>query len=163
MAKTILCPTRGGRPSYPNQDQAIALAKERNAELLFLYVSNVRFLGRTASPILVDIETELDEMGEFLLTMAQERAEKAGVKADITVHRGGFREALKKIMEEREISAVVLGSSSEGTGYTTREYIEELSAEMSTKSGVEFIIVHEGKILSSHKPVSPQERGQESG
>jgi nucleotide-binding universal stress UspA family protein len=117
-------------------------------------------LGRTASPILVDIETELDEMGEFLLTMAQERAEKAGVKADIIVRRGAFRKALKNIMEEREISTVVLGSSAEGTGYTTREYIEELSAEMSAKTGVEFIVVHEGKVLSSHKPASPQEAGQ---
>ena len=155
MSKTILAPTRGGRASYPNQDRAIEIAKERGASILFLYVTDVRFLGRTASPILVDIETEIDEMGEFLLTMAQERASEAGVKAEITVRRGMFREVLKEIMEERKIDAVVLGSSAEGTGFTTQDYIEALSAKMSSSTGIEFIVVHEGKILSTHKSGPP--------
>lgn len=155
MTKTILAPTRGGRASYPNQDRAIEIAKERGAIILFLYVTDVRFLGRTASPILVDIETEIDEMGEFLLTMAQERASRAGVKAEITVRRGMFREVLRGVIEERKIDAVVLGSSSEGTGFTTRDYIEELSGKMSALTGIEFIVVHEGAILSTHKSSLP--------
>jgi nucleotide-binding universal stress UspA family protein len=163
MTQTILAPTRGGRASYPNQDQVIRIAEERNAEILFLYVTDVRFLGHTASPILVDIETEIDEMGEFLLTMAQERARKAGVKAKITVRRGAFRQVLREIIAEQEIHAVVLGSSSEGTGFTTHEYIEELSAEMSAKTGIEFIVVHEGKILNTYKPGSKQEAEEKNG
>lgn len=157
MAKTILAPTRGGRASYPNQDRAIDIAKEREAIILFLYVTDVRFLGRTASPILVDIETEIDEMGEFLLTMAQERAAIAGVKSEITVRRGVFREVLREVIEEREIDAVVLGSSSEGTGFTTQDYIEDLSAKMSALTGIEFIVVHEGQILSTHKSGPPED------
>jgi hypothetical protein len=50
----ILCPTRGGKGSYPNQDRAIAIAKERGAEILFLYITNVEFLGLTAAPKLID-------------------------------------------------------------------------------------------------------------
>jgi hypothetical protein len=70
---TILRPTRGGEASYPNQDRAIKLAKERDADLLLLYVANVHFLDRLAGPVIVDVETELEEMGEFLLALAQER------------------------------------------------------------------------------------------
>lgn len=164
MTKTILAPTRGGKASYSNQDRAIEIAKEHGATILFLYVTDVRFLGRTAAPIVVDIETEIDEMGEFLLTMAQERAAMAGVKAEITVRRGVFREVLKEVIQEREIDAVVLGSSSEGTGFTTQDYIEELSAKMSALTGIEFIVVHEGDILSTHKSGPPQDiQENESG
>ena len=149
MNKMILCPTRGGRSSYPNQDLAIELAKKRQADLLFLYVSNVRFLGMIASPVVVDVETELDEMGDFLLTMAQERAEKAGVHADTTVRRGAFQEVLHEVIHEYPINTVVLGSSTAGTGITTPEFVQSLVAAMSDETGLEFIIALDGKIIST--------------
>ncbi|MGD8806483.1 MAG: hypothetical protein PVH65_11560, partial [Chloroflexota bacterium] len=43
---TVLYPTRGGDSTHSNQDWACDLAKERNARLIFLYVSNVSFLDR---------------------------------------------------------------------------------------------------------------------
>ena len=152
MSNIILCPTRGGKESYPNQDRAIALAKERGAEVLFLYITNVEFLDLTAAPILIDIETEMDEMGEFMLAMAQERADKASVKATTLVHRGHFREVLIDVLEERQIDTVVLGISAGGTGVVTAEYIRELASEISDKTGVEFVVVHQGEIMNTYKP-----------
>ena len=152
MSNIILCPTRGGKDSYPNQDRAIALAKERGAEVLFLYITNVEFLDLTAAPILIDIETEMDEMGEFMLAMAQERAEKANVKASTLVHRGRFREVLIDVLEERRIDTVVLGISAGGTGVVTAEYIRELANEIGGKTGVEFVVVHQGEIINTYKP-----------
>ena len=152
MSNIILCPTRGGKGSYPNQDRAIAIAKERGAEVLFLYITNVQFLGLTAAPKLIDIETEMDEMGEFMLTMAQERAENASVNALTLVQRGQFREVLIDFIEEHQIDTVVLGSSAGGTGVITAEYIQELVDEISGKTGVEFIVVDQGEIVSTYKP-----------
>ena len=152
MKNRILCPTRGGRASYANQDRAIALAKEREAELLFLYVSNVKFLGLTSLPFIVDIETELDEMGDFILTMAQERADKAGVQAEITVERGVFHEVVKTVIKEHEINTVVLGSSQAGTGFTTEEYVQKLGETISQEMGVEFIVLRDGEIQKVFKP-----------
>lgn len=152
MSDIILCPTRGGEGSYPNQDRAIAIADERGAEVLFLYITNVQFLGLTAAPKLIDIETEIDEMGEFMLTMAQERAENAGVKALTLVRRGQFREVLIDVIEEYEIYTVVLGSSAGGTGVITSEYIQELVNAISGKTGVEFVVVDQGEIVSTYKP-----------
>jgi nucleotide-binding universal stress UspA family protein len=151
MTKIILCPTRGGKDSYPNQDRAIAIAKERGAEVLFLYVTNVEFLGLTAAPKLIDIEDELDEMGEFMLTMAQERAEKASVNALALVQRGHFREVLIDVIEEHDIDTVVLGSSAGGTGMVTAAYVHNLADEISGKTGVEFIVVDRGEIVNTFK------------
>lgn len=152
MKNRILCPTRGGKASYANQDQAIALARERDAELLFLYVSNVKFLGLTSLPFIVDIETELDEMGEFILLMAQERAEKAGVHAEITVERGVFHEVIKSVIQEKQINTVVLGSSQEGTGVTTEDYVQKLGETISQDMQVEFIVLRDGEIQKTFKP-----------
>lgn len=152
MSNMILCPTRGGRDSYPNQDRAITLAKERGAGVLFLYITNVEFLDLTASPVLVDVEHELDEMGEFMLTMAQERAEKSGVTASTLLKHGHFREVLIEVIEDNQIDTVVLGSSAGGTGIVTKEYIDDLIDEIGGKTGVEFIVVDQGEIVNTFKP-----------
>lgn len=152
MAKIILCPTRGGEGSYPNQDRAIAIAKARGAEILFLYVTNVEFLGLTAAPKLIDIETELDEFGEFMLTIAQERAENASVDASTLVMRGQFSEVLIEVIEKYPIETVVLGSSAGGTGVVTEEYIQELVDHIHSKTGVEFIVVDHGEIVKTYQP-----------
>ncbi|MGD8632963.1 MAG: universal stress protein, partial [Anaerolineales bacterium] len=108
--KKILTPTRGGEASKPNQDRAIQLAKEQDAELYFLYIADVSFLDRLASPVLVDMEAELSEMGEFVLAIAQERAAKQGVDAKALVQSGVFSEVIATVIEEHEIDTLILGS-----------------------------------------------------
>jgi nucleotide-binding universal stress UspA family protein len=150
---TILRPTRGGETSNPNQDRAIALAKERDADLLLLYVANVHFLDRLAGPVIVDVETELEEMGEFLLALAQERAERAGVRAKTLVLRGEFREALEQVIQEHEeITTLVLGSAAGGTGVAPPGYLEDLVQWCHTECGIEVIVVDGGEIIEHHKP-----------
>ena len=152
MTNTILCPTRGGEASYPNQDSAISMAIERGADLIFLYVSNVHFLDLIAAPKVFDIEAEMDEMGDFLLTMAQERGSQAGIEADAIVRRGEFRETLKDIIEEYQVTTVVLGAAGEETGVLTEDYIDTLSEEMCSETGTEFIVVHQGEIVKTFTP-----------
>jgi nucleotide-binding universal stress UspA family protein len=149
---TILCPTRGGEASIPNQQRAIAIAKERGSELIFLHISNVEFLDNFASPVLVDMEAELENMGEFLLAMAQERAEKAGVQADTVVCHGIFREALKKVIEERQVTTVVLGSSPEVMGSMDKEYLSDLVQWIIREAPAEIFIVLEGEIVDHIQP-----------
>ena len=149
---TILCPTRGGEASIPNQQRAIAIAKERGSELIFLHISNVEFLDNFASPVLVDMEAELENMGEFLLAMAQERAEKAGVQADTVVCHGVFREALKKVIEERQVTTVVLGSSPEDMGSMDKEYLSDLVQWIIREAPAEIFIVLEGEIVDHIQP-----------
>ena len=148
---TILCPTRGGERSFPNQDRAAALAKERNAELIFLYINDVTFLNQVASPVLIDLEAELEEMGEFLLTMAQDRAAKLGVEAQAIVRQGVFREAIAEVIPEFGVDILVLGSSDEDAGHTTSDYLRSLSAKLSQEHGIEVILLSDGDIVTTIK------------
>ena len=151
--KKILCPTRGGEASIPNQMQAVSLAKERGTSVIFLHISDIHFLDHVASPVDVEVvQEQLEEMGEFLLVMAQERAREAGVEAEAEVRQGEFRQTLEAVIEEHEISAVVLGSGSQGTGITTPEYRQGLAEYLAQHYGVEVIISAVGEILHHVKP-----------
>lgn len=149
----ILYPTRGADPTHRNQKFVIDMARERGADLLFLYVADVQFLEHFASPVRADIvQAELEELGEFLLVMAQERAEKAAVHAGIEVRHGTFSHALQDAIEEHDVTTVVLGRPVEDTGITTVEYLTNLAQFLLTDAGVEVFVVHAGEVVEHHKP-----------
>jgi nucleotide-binding universal stress UspA family protein len=130
----ILCATRGGKASYRAQDAAIALAKERGDELLFLFVVNISFLDRTARAVRPDVvEVEMAKMGEFLLEMARERAMERGVVADTILRRGTLHEELKTAIPELRVTSVVLGRPAEGGVYSLED-LEVLAAKIEAES-----------------------------
>jgi nucleotide-binding universal stress UspA family protein len=148
----ILYPTRGGDPTYSNQDWAISLALEREADLLLLYVSNVRFLDLLAGPVRVNlVEAELEELGEFLLTMAQERAEKAGQPAETFVRHGSFREALLEVAKEYNVSTVVLGYPTTDAAITTQEFINSVAKFLQSEIGVEVYVLETGDLVDHYQ------------
>ena len=149
----VLCPTRGGKSSIPNQQWAIQFAKERNARLIFLYVADVQFLNHLTSTLLVDIVHELDELGEFLLAMAQDRARQAGVEADTLVRQGIFREALAEVIEKERVNTVIVGTFARGTGVTDERYLTVLAATVQAK-GVEMLVVEAGELVQRYAPDS---------
>jgi nucleotide-binding universal stress UspA family protein len=136
----ILCATRGGEASIQTQTRAIAIAKEQDAEIRFLYVADVQFSGNLPGSIMRDVAAELENMGEFLLQKAKERAQKEGVIASTVVKHGNFRSALVEAAREAEASRIVLGSPGE-TSVLQREYLEKLAADITKQSGVETVIV----------------------
>jgi nucleotide-binding universal stress UspA family protein len=105
----ILCATRGGEASHRTQDAAIALAKEQGDELIFLYVADSSFLNQTAAPLVIDVESRLVKMGEFLLLIAQERAAAQGVSAQTIVREGRLRAEMVGAARELEVDLIVLG------------------------------------------------------
>ena len=137
---TILCATRGGEASIHTQERAIALAKAGDTDLVFFYVADVQFLNLAGAAIVVDVATEIEHMGEFLLLMAKERAEKAGVKAETLVKRGLFREVLIEAAQEVEASLIVLGSPDEKDS-EMRAVLEAVAAAVQEETGIETIIV----------------------
>ena len=141
---TILCATRGGEASIYTQDYAISLAKSQEAEVAFLYVADVQFLNKAVAAIVVDVATEIEHMGEFLLLMAKERAEKAGVSARTLTKRGIFRQALIEAAEEVQATLIVLGSPKEHN-LTKRSLLEEVVDKVKEETGIEAIIVDESE------------------
>lgn len=146
---TILFPTRGGQASYPNQDRAIALAQEREARLIFMYVTDVRFITLMARPSVVNLEENIEEMGEFLLAMAQERAAKQGVEAGMVVRRGVFQQALLHVIQAEDVDIVVLGAPTGSTGVTTPDYRKSIIRGLIDETGVEVLVVDDGEIVDA--------------
>ena len=139
---TILCATRGGDASYRTQDAAIALAKERGDELLFIYVVDIRFLDKTARAVRPDVVTaEMEKMGEFLLAMAQERAQKQGVKARYMLCHGDLRDELKTAACGEAVDLVVLGQPAGAESAFTLADLEACAAEIEAEAGVEACII----------------------
>lgn len=138
---TILCATRGGEASHRTQDAAIALAKERGDELCFLYVVDLRFLDKTAAPIVVDVESELVKMGEFLLAIACERAAAQGVQAEMCVRRGPFLEALESAALEEGADAIAFGQPAGPESAFSLADLERLTARIEADTGIKTYII----------------------
>lgn len=137
----ILCATRGGEASRLTQDKAIAMAKESGATLMFLYVVDLHFLDKTAAPIVVDVEEELSDMGEFLLLLACERAAAQGIQAKTTLRKGTMREEIKLAAKEEGASLVFLGRPvGKGSAFQMAS-LEEFAAEIENETGVKTVIV----------------------
>lgn len=138
----ILCATRGGEASYRTQDAAIALAQERGDELLFLYVVDIRFLDKTARAVRPDVVTaEMEKMGEFLLVMAQERAQKQGVMASYVLRHGSLRDELKATVRDQDATAVVLGKPAGDESVFALESLQAFAAELEADTGCQAFVL----------------------
>jgi nucleotide-binding universal stress UspA family protein len=137
----ILCATRGGEASYRTQQAAIELAKASGDEIVFLYVIDLSFLNKTAAPIVVDVENEVDQMGDFFLLMAKELAAEHGVEARVITRKGSVRAEIKNAAQDEGATLVVLGRP---TGKQSKFQISSLRSfadEIETETGVKVMIV----------------------
>jgi len=137
----ILCATRGGEASLHAQNAAIALAKERGDELAFLYIIDLKFLDKTAAPIMVDVENELSELGNFLLLVAKERASAEGVKTRTLCRKGNVQEEIKKAALEINATLVVLGIPEEESSAFQLSNLQTFADEIKDETGIEVRIV----------------------
>ena len=138
----ILCATRGGEASYRTQDATIELAQERGDEILFLYVMDIEFLKKTAHAVRPDVVmAEMEKMGEFLLAMAQERAQKQGVSADYVLRHGDLRQELIAAARELDVALVVLGKPTGEESAFAMAGLESFAAQIKAEAGVETRII----------------------
>jgi nucleotide-binding universal stress UspA family protein len=138
----ILCATRGGEASYRTQDAAIALAQEQGDELLFLYVVDIGFLDKTASAVRPDVvATELENLGQFLLLMAEERAEKHNVRAGHILRHGELRKELKAAAQLPDVTLVVLGRPAGEESAFVPAGLAEFASEIESETGTPVRIV----------------------
>ncbi|UCE00520.1 MAG: universal stress protein [Chloroflexota bacterium] len=136
----ILCPTRGGPQGYRNQDKAIAYAKIRDDLLIFLYVVDLHFLDKTAAPVVVDVGNEIQDMGEFMLLMAKERAKERGIDAKTILRKGKVREEIKAVALEENATLILLGRPGDEKSAFQISELEEYAAEIEKETGIKSII-----------------------
>jgi nucleotide-binding universal stress UspA family protein len=140
--KKILCATRGGEASKRTQEAVIAIAKEKGASVLFLFVVDVEFLKLTARGVRPEVvATEMEHMGEFLLAMACERAEAQGVKAEMCVRHGPLLEALKSAALEEGADAIAFGRPAGPESSFSLADLERFTGQIEEETGIETHIV----------------------
>ncbi|MBE0529117.1 MAG: universal stress protein [Thermoleophilia bacterium] len=137
----VLCATRGGEASYIAQDAAIALAKTKGDELIFLYVADISFLDQMAIPLVVNVESRLEKLGHFQLVMAQERAAAQGIEAQAIVRIGHLRAELVDVAKEIGATIIVMGRSLGPESAFTDAAIKAFVADLQTETGVEVRIL----------------------
>ena len=137
----ILCATRGGADSERTQQAAIALAKERGDELVFLYVADSSFLDNIAAPVVVDVEGELDQMGRFQLSLAQEQAAEQGVDAQVAISHGHLQ--IQLVLAARELGAttIVLGRPQGRFAVFDEANLQTFARELEANTGAEVLVV----------------------
>jgi nucleotide-binding universal stress UspA family protein len=133
----ILCATRGGEDSQHTQQAAIALAKERDDELVFIYVADTSFLSQIAAPVLVDVEAELDQMGRFQLAIAQEQAAEQGVNAQVTIRHGRLRTELILAARDLRATLIILGRPRGRLAVFDEADLQLLAADLKLQTGAE--------------------------
>jgi nucleotide-binding universal stress UspA family protein len=137
----ILCATRGGEGSQATQDRAIALAREHGDELVFLFVVDISFLSQMAAPIVVDVESRLERMGQFQLAVAQERAAVQDIQVQTMVRRGRLRSELALAAQELGATLIVLGRPSRQTAVFEHDTLQAFAAGLRAETGIEVRIV----------------------
>jgi nucleotide-binding universal stress UspA family protein len=140
----ILCPTRGGEGSHRTQEAAIAMARERGDELVFLYVVDLDFLDKTERAVRPDVVAEeMRHLGEFLLGIAQERAQNEGVEAGAVLREGHVRTEIMAAAVEEGATLVVLGQAQEHdeTSHFEPERLFKLAEQIEADTGIEVRVV----------------------
>jgi nucleotide-binding universal stress UspA family protein len=135
----ILCATRGGQASQPTHLKAIEIALDRNAELLFLYVFDQRAIQQVATPIVINVSSQMQHMRAFLRNTAQRQATKAGVQARVRVRAGSLREQIQAIANEQKVDLIIMGNPSEKSSLFKREALQALADEIEAETGIEVL------------------------
>lgn len=124
----ILCAVRGGPQSQLTVTRAVELAREHDAELVFLYVVDAEFLGYATVGRPSVILKELRATGAFTMEMLRERVAHDGIDTDYVVHTGDVGRQIIESVRWQDADTLVMGRpvKSPRDEYLHREELQEL-------------------------------------
>jgi nucleotide-binding universal stress UspA family protein len=141
----IVCAVRGGPASQSTINRAINLAREAALPLYFIYVVNLDFLSHTASSRVHTITEEMQEMGDFILLNAREKAHAKGIDAQGVVRKGNVGEQIIIMCKEVDADYLILGQPRglENKDVFTHEIINQFRRRIESISGAQIVLVVE--------------------
>ncbi len=115
MYKHILCPIDGSPTSACGMTHAIALAKDQNAQLHFLYVVDNYFpvVDATGDVNYIEISEKLREHGKTILSKAKEAATLVGlsVNSKLVESTGGqIHKSILNVAKNCHADLIVMGT-----------------------------------------------------
>jgi nucleotide-binding universal stress UspA family protein len=140
---TIVCAVRGGEASRATQDYAVRLARSRQARLLFFYTVDPAEVPPIHESEARGILEEMVWLGRVLLRMAQRRAERHGVSAEVVLGRGPLRTAVEELLRREPAELLIMGAPRhESTGALfAGEGVNDYAQSLEEATGVKVQIV----------------------
>lgn len=107
----IVCATGNGVQSRNVQAAAIELARAQRKRLVFLHVVDLRQLGDLEEALRPAAQAELAWLGEAMLRLAQDRADRRGVAAGGQILHGNVCDALESYLRDHAVDQLLLGAA----------------------------------------------------
>ena len=139
----IVCATRGGEAGRRTQERAIALARERGDDLVFLCVFDPAFAGNLSADLSEAVVQEQQWLGRILMNVAQSRARKQGVDAHAVVRSGPVVESIEEFVLESCASMLVIGKPKVDSDLGTfkLDNVQSCADQMVDDTGIEVVVV----------------------
>jgi nucleotide-binding universal stress UspA family protein len=145
---SIVCGVTGSAHAQKAALEAALLAKQHNANLVYVYAVDITFLrgGITMKLTPKFVEESIVRMGEHILAMAEELAKAQGVTPKKVVRKGSVLEVLKAVVLEEKADLLVLGHEKR-TFFEKALFkgnVEDHIQALKAQTGVEVTVVHNG-------------------
>jgi nucleotide-binding universal stress UspA family protein len=139
----IVCATRGSEASRRTQERAIALAQEREAPLIFLFVVDAALVKPANKDLAEMVIDELERLGQRLLCIAQARAREQGVEAEMAIRHGDVQQEVEGFLREVDAGVLVIGAPRSGAEHPAFDPagLDEFAERIRAGTGVEVIVV----------------------
>jgi nucleotide-binding universal stress UspA family protein len=139
----IVCATRGGEAGRRTQERAIALAKERGAELIFLCVFDPNFAGPLNNTLAAAVQEEQHWLGRVLMGVAQARAREQGLEAGAEVHSGPVQQGIEDFLCQAGASTLVIGEARVDSPLAAfrRGQVLSCAEQVEQRIGIEVVVV----------------------
>lgn len=113
MFTDILVPTDGSDARQVAVDQGVAIARQFETTVHFLYVVDVgtEMSASAVGDIADDLTTTLEDMAADALNTAESQAEEAGVQYERTILEGVPHEAILDYSTDHDIDLIVMGET----------------------------------------------------
>ncbi len=143
--KKIVCGVTGSEHSLKAAGEATRLAKENQAELIFVYVVDATFLkGMTVQLTTEFAQKTLENLGAHILERAEEIAASQGVLNSKKILRpGSILEELKKIIDEEQADLLVIGHEERSffEKILFKGEVEDHIQELINRTGVSVLVI----------------------
>jgi nucleotide-binding universal stress UspA family protein len=139
----IVCATRGGEAGRRTQERAIALAKERGTELIFLCVFDPNFAGSLSKALSAAVVEEQQWLGRSLVSVAQARAQEQGVEAGAVVLSGVILDSIVAFLCESGASTLVIGEAKIDSALSAFRHgmVQSCARHVEQNTNVEVVVV----------------------
>ena len=139
----IICAIRGGPSSQSTITHAIEIAKQINQPLYFVYIVNLDFLAQNERYPKHFVDVELEQMGEFILLLAKEKAAKNEVAAHCMIRHGNVLVELATACRENNCDTIILGRPEGHSSLFSHDTLGHIQQTLEADTGATIVWVGE--------------------